>query len=193
MTGEELKILLLYNKVVLSDLARQMGLSQQAFSNRLKAAQVKTGFVEAILATLSKNLKPISISLEMMNNNNSTKEYKEEDIVFLKNRVVELEKLLLEKDLIISERDKTIMLLQNNISLEHCNAENYNQASDEYIELTNELIVKAATNKGGYTKKQLNLLGIGWPPPKGWKNQCVGKKIKKTDYELLIGLKYKQS
>jgi hypothetical protein len=27
------------------------------------------------------------------------------------------------------------------------------------------------TPKGGWTKESLQLLGVGWPPPKGWKKK----------------------
>jgi hypothetical protein len=45
------------------------------------------------------------------------------------------------------------------------------------ITLTHERLERARTPKGGYTAKQLKLLGIGWPAPKGWKKRLTGQKI----------------
>ena len=33
------------------------------------------------------------------------------------------------------------------------------------------------TPKGGWTRAQLSLLGVDWPPQKGWKNQVIGMMI----------------
>jgi hypothetical protein len=35
------------------------------------------------------------------------------------------------------------------------------------------LIESMQTPNGGYTKDSLKALGVGWPPPKGWKEQLV--------------------
>ena len=43
--------------------------------------------------------------------------------------------------------------------------------------ITNEWLFRHRTKAGGYTKKQLNILGIQWPPIVGWKNALIGKYI----------------
>ena len=40
-----------------------------------------------------------------------------------------------------------------------------------------EDIKRLRTGRGGWTRKQLAGLGVPWPPPKGWKNKLLGKKI----------------
>lgn len=48
MTGNELKRILLWNGVGITDLASKLGLSQQALSNRLTVKSVKSGFIKQI-------------------------------------------------------------------------------------------------------------------------------------------------
>ena len=48
---------------------------------------------------------------------------------------------------------------------------------EERITLTHYLIEQAATAAGGWRKKQLAVLGVPWPPPKGWKKEIAGSKI----------------
>ena len=35
--------------------------------------------------------------------------------------------------------------------------------------ITMDIIEQGKTKNGGYTKKQLEILGVQWPPVKGWK------------------------
>jgi len=49
--------------------------------------------------------------------------------------------------------------------------------SDPVFCITDEWLMSNRTESGGYTKKQLNLLGIEWPPTLGWKNTLIGKDI----------------
>ena len=39
--------------------------------------------------------------------------------------------------------------------------------------ITDEWLINLAPT-GGYNKKQLKILGIEWPPQKGWKNKVIG-------------------
>lgn len=57
------------------------------------------------------------------------------------------------------------------------------------ITLTKELIKNGASLKGGYTKAQLNILGIDWPPPNGWLKSLIGKSISDADYNKYIHFK----
>lgn len=45
------------------------------------------------------------------------------------------------------------------------------------ITLTKIRLEKAKTKAGGYTKKQLALLGLSWPPNKGWVARLTGTQI----------------
>ena len=42
------------------------------------------------------------------------------------------------------------------------------------VELTDELIESGMSARGGWTKAQLAVFGVGWPPKKGWKRRLVG-------------------
>ena len=41
--------------------------------------------------------------------------------------------------------------------------------------ITNELIDAVATGHCGWSKRQLQLLGVGWPPPSGWRQRLVAE------------------
>lgn len=43
--------------------------------------------------------------------------------------------------------------------------------------ITRELIDRGRTESGGWTATQINLLGLTWPPAKGWKDRVIGKEI----------------
>jgi hypothetical protein len=43
------------------------------------------------------------------------------------------------------------------------------------MKITLEEILSKQTAKGGWTKKQLALWGVTWPPPKGWKKKLLSK------------------
>lgn len=43
--------------------------------------------------------------------------------------------------------------------------------------ITSELIEEGKSEKGGWTKFQLSLLGVQWPPQKGWKEIVIGRRI----------------
>lgn len=44
--------------------------------------------------------------------------------------------------------------------------------------VTQEWLEEFRTDEGGYTRDQLQQLGVGWPPPKGWKRRATGLRIK---------------
>ncbi len=47
------------------------------------------------------------------------------------------------------------------------------------ITLTNELIEQGSTSAltGSWTKVQLALIGVSWPPEKGWKQYVIGREF----------------
>lgn len=49
--------------------------------------------------------------------------------------------------------------------------------------------IEAFLNNGGITSSQLKLLGYNWPPPKGWKKDCINKKISLKIFNELIEIK----
>lgn len=44
--------------------------------------------------------------------------------------------------------------------------------------ITKELIESLKTPNGGYDRWTLGLLGVKWPPRKGWKEGAIGKKLR---------------
>ena len=59
----------------------------------------------------------------------------------------------------------------------------------ETVELTDDLIEAAKSERGGWTRGQLECIGVAWPPPKGWKRLVIGRKIDKTSAERFVALK----
>lgn len=53
---------------------------------------------------------------------------------------------------------------------------------DRPITLTKERLEKARTQNGGYTAKQLNIIGVGYPPKKGWKSSLTGTQTSLTTF-----------
>jgi len=52
------------------------------------------------------------------------------------------------------------------------------------FQITNKWLVDHSTRGCGFTKKQLDAIGISWPPQKGWKESVIGKWI--TEEEAAI-------
>lgn len=50
------------------------------------------------------------------------------------------------------------------------------------VTLTAWMIDNAANNGCGYTRQQLQAVGIEWPPVKGWKRRLVGKSVPLSGY-----------
>lgn len=42
---------------------------------------------------------------------------------------------------------------------------------------------------GGWSKSQLQLIGVPWPPLKGWKYRVIGTEIPTWKIKIFIGLK----
>lgn len=41
------------------------------------------------------------------------------------------------------------------------------------MKLTTEMITNSMSENGGYTKPQLAIIGVEWPPIKGWKQNII--------------------
>ncbi len=57
--------------------------------------------------------------------------------------------------------------------------------------LTFEMIHSVKSGSGGWNKTQLALLGVDWPPPKGWIEKLIGKEIDQTTFDRLSSLRGK--
>ncbi len=51
------------------------------------------------------------------------------------------------------------------------------------VTLTRDLIQQAQTRAGGFTKAQLAVFGISWPPPGGWKGSLVGSVVLRSQLD----------
>jgi len=47
------------------------------------------------------------------------------------------------------------------------------------VTISDELIESGKSAAGGYSRAQLALLGVAWPPVSGWKRQVFGAQITK--------------
>jgi len=63
---------------------------------------------------------------------------------------------------------------------------------NEQVVLTAKLLHDAATLGHGFNAKQLHVMGLGWPPKKGWLKNLVGKSIKTSQYAKFINAGKKQ-
>lgn len=59
-------------------------------------------------------------------------------------------------------------------------------ASTEKMILTKAILQQARTPRGGYTREQLALIGIAWPPVKGWPMRVLGKDFPAETIEKLF-------
>lgn len=57
------------------------------------------------------------------------------------------------------------------------------------IKLTRELIHTAGSCGNGFNKAQLDLLGVNWPPQKGWLSWLVGQEIPLETWNKVTALK----
>jgi hypothetical protein len=57
------------------------------------------------------------------------------------------------------------------------------------VEFTNELLEKGKSRNGGWSRKQLKLIGIKYPLKKGWKRKVIGKLFDASTIEQFLALK----
>lgn len=55
--------------------------------------------------------------------------------------------------------------------------------------VTREWIDKGMSYRGGWSMAQLAIIGVDWPPQKGWKNRAIGRKISRGDARRFLSLK----
>ncbi len=56
------------------------------------------------------------------------------------------------------------------------------------MDITEELIAAGTSERGGWSKRQLALLGVDWPPVGGWKKSIIGRPISEEDAEEFLRL-----
>lgn len=55
--------------------------------------------------------------------------------------------------------------------------------------VTEQFLARGKSAAGGWTKAQLALLGVAWPPVAGWKAEALGKDIAEEDAAAFIAAK----
>lgn len=60
------------------------------------------------------------------------------------------------------------------------------------MKLTHQLIHSAGTGGIGFNFHQLRVLGIPWPPAKGWLSSLIGREIPDDQWNLVLSLKGKR-
>lgn len=63
---------------------------------------------------------------------------------------------------------------------------------DEII-LTRQMIKDAQMPNGGYSRSQLDAIGVEWPPAKGWIEESIGKRITKKQYDDFNHIVYSEN
>ena len=56
------------------------------------------------------------------------------------------------------------------------------------MDISEELIAAGTSERGGLSKRQLALLGVDWPPVRGWKKSIIGRAISEEDAEVFLRL-----
>lgn len=60
------------------------------------------------------------------------------------------------------------------------------------MKITRQYIMDHRTERGSWTRPQIEALGIKWPPRKGWINEVVGKELsedKRKAFEAKVSIK----
>lgn len=58
----------------------------------------------------------------------------------------------------------------------------------DMVRLTRDLLHAGKTGGGGFNRKQIEALGLRYPPMKGWLSRLIGKTITRERYERYLAL-----
>jgi hypothetical protein len=61
--------------------------------------------------------------------------------------------------------------------------------SSESVAITDQLIDAGESERGGWSKAQLTILGVAWPPQTGWKDRVRGRIISQSEAERFVSLR----
>lgn len=61
--------------------------------------------------------------------------------------------------------------------------------SGSLITMTKQMLGNLRSKNGGHSYTVLNLLGVEWPPQKGWQSNVIGMEIQEGMYNLLLKIK----
>ena len=57
------------------------------------------------------------------------------------------------------------------------------------MRLTEDIIEAGQSRNGGWSERQLALLGVAWPPGAGWKRDAIGREVPNPAVEEFLALK----
>lgn len=57
------------------------------------------------------------------------------------------------------------------------------------VQITPKFITCGQSFRGGRTRRQMEILGVGWPPPPGWRKKPVGQLISRALADEFLALK----
>jgi hypothetical protein len=60
------------------------------------------------------------------------------------------------------------------------------------MKITREFLDAGRSERGGWLKAQLAILGVSWPPMRGWPARVLGKEIPDSAAERFVALKNTQ-
>ena len=102
--------------------------------------------------------------------------------------------IIQQEEMSVETRESIIDKFENHYTVsaeEIAEARQNHQKLLEVEIITNKLIESGKSINGGWSREQLKLLGISWPPPIGWKESVISKSILKIDADKYISLKDK--
>jgi hypothetical protein len=60
------------------------------------------------------------------------------------------------------------------------------------MKVTRQFLLDNATIRGSWTRAQLNVLGIGWPPAKGWQERIEGYELSDREVDQFKRYRFKK-
>lgn len=54
------------------------------------------------------------------------------------------------------------------------------------VTITPAMLASAKTDAGGYTRAQMDVFGVDWPPPKGWPSFLIGQVVEKEKFDQFM-------
>lgn len=57
------------------------------------------------------------------------------------------------------------------------------------MKITQELIESGQSGNGGWTREQLELIGVQWPPKHGWRQRVQGMEIPEADAQKFVAMR----
>jgi hypothetical protein len=60
---------------------------------------------------------------------------------------------------------------------------------EDQVPVTADLLAAGQSDRGGWSKAQLALLGVPWPPPAGWKTTAMGRLIPRAVAARFVALR----